>query len=261
MHMGRALAVSAALALAVALAPAPAAAVKRVAYPEVKVEAPPPFKGDAAFDAAKKALADAVAKKDLAALSALVAPNFVATTGGEPSDQYDNTKDGLHNFKVAFGFRPFGKNADGETEIGPQWELLGDFAAEMNYAKAGDAVCGPALPVPNSSAFERATQQIEEPNQPAEWVYTLGEIALTASPGGGGTVGKAAGVALPVVGTNPPMRPGQAGPTPTHVELLLSSGKSGWVATGAVKALSSDQLCFAKQADAGWKIAGYDQAE
>lgn len=248
----------AAVALILALAPA-AAAVKKVPYPAVKVEMPAPVKGDAAFDAARKALAEAVAKKDLAALSALVAPGFVATVGGEPGEQYDKSKDGLHNFKVAFGFRPFGKDADGDTDLGPQWELIADFAAEKNFAQERDAntACGPALPLPDAQAFERASALIEDPDQPAEWVYAISEITLTASPGGGAVVGKTAGTALPVIGTSPPLRPG--GPPPVHLELLLLSGKSGWVAVSAVKPLVADHLCFAKQTNGDWKISAYDQ--
>jgi hypothetical protein len=244
----------------VALAPA-AAAVKKVAYPAVKVEMPAPFQGDVAFDAARKALADAAAKKDLAALSALVAPGFVATVGGEPAEQYDSSKDGLHNFKVAFGFRPFSKDADGDTDIGPQWELIADFAAEKNFAQGRDAntACGPALPIPDAKAFERASALIEDPDQPAEWIYAMPEIALTASPGGGAIVGRTAAAALPVIGASPPLRPG--GPQPVHLELLLPSGKSGWVAVAAVKPLTADQLCLAKQGNGDWKISAYDQGD
>ena len=257
--MRRVLAASA-LALAITLAPA-AAAVKKVAYPAVKVEMPAPFKSDVAFDGARKALADAATKKDLAALSALVAPNFSATVGGEPGEQYDKTKDGLHNFKVAFGFRPFGKDADADTDMGPQWELLADFAAEKNFAQGRDAntACGPALPVPDAKAFERASALVEDPEQPAEWIYSMPELTLTASPGGGTIVGKTASIALPVVGTSPPLRPG--GPPPVHLELLLPSGKSGWAAVGAVRPLSTDQLCFAKQENGDWKISAYDQGD
>lgn len=248
----------AAVALILALAPA-AAAVKKVPYPAVKVEMPAPVKSDVAFDAARKALAEAAAKKDLAVLSALVAPGFVATVGGEPGEQYDKSKDGLHNFKVAFGFRPFGKDADGDTDLGPQWELIADFAAEKNVAQGRDAntACGPALPLPDAKAFERASALIEDPDQPAEWVYATSEITLTASPGGGAIVGKTAGTALPVIGTSPPLRPG--GPPPVHLELLLPAGKSGWIAVGAVKPLVADQLCFAKQTNGDWKISAYDQ--
>ena len=250
----------AAVVLVLACAPA-AAAVKKMAYPTVKVEMPAPFKGDVAFDAARKALAEAAAKKDLAALSTLVAPNFVATVGGEPGEQYDKTKDGLHNFKVAFGFRPFGKDADGDTDLGPQWALLADFAAEKNLAQGRDAgtACGPALPIPDAKAFERASALIEDPEQPAEWVYSMPELTLTARPGGGAIVGKSAGAALPVGGASPPLRPG--GPPPVHLELLLPSGKSGWAAVGAVKPLVADQLCFAKQANGDWKISAYDQGD
>ena len=62
-----------------------------------------------AFDAMRKALADAIARKDAGALFGLVEPTFVWTVESESTDQFDMGRDALHNFKVAFGFHEFGK--------------------------------------------------------------------------------------------------------------------------------------------------------
>lgn len=252
-------------AATLAFASAPAHAIKKVPYPEVKVRAPVAFKGDAAFEAMRKALADAAAKKNLAALSALVAANFAWTSAGEPNEQADKSRDGLHNFKVAFGFRPAGKTVDGPTEGGPQWDLLAEIAAATEFAQAPNApntACAPSVAAPDQKAFEQASQRIEEREQSTEWVYALGEVTLTSTRAGGAPVGKVTSVALPVVSTFPVARPDQQAPSPpTHLELLLPSGKTGWVAVDAVRSLNADQLCFAKQPNGEWKISRYDQSE
>ena len=121
---------SAAVLIAVAVGTPAAAAIKKVPYPEVKVELADPYKPDAAFTAMRKAFGDAVKKKDDAALSALVGQIFLWTMGGAIVDQYDRGRDALHNFKVAFGFRDAGKDADGGVEGGPFWDLLASFATD-----------------------------------------------------------------------------------------------------------------------------------
>jgi hypothetical protein len=73
-------------------------------------------------------------------------------------------------------------------------------------------------------------------------------------------------MALPIVGLHPEPpsgdeKSGDAKPlAPTHFQLLLPSGKSGWAPVGAVRPLFVDRLCFAKVGN-DWKIAVYDQAE
>jgi hypothetical protein len=79
------------------------AEVKKVAYPEVKVTIDTAYKPDAAFEQMHAAFARAVNKKDLDALSKLVAPTFLWTIGGEPAEKMDLGRDAVHNFKVVFG--------------------------------------------------------------------------------------------------------------------------------------------------------------
>jgi hypothetical protein len=255
--------VAALASIAVAATTLPAHAVKKVPYPEVKVRAPAPFKGDAAFEKARKALADAVAKKDIAALSALVAPNFMLLAGGDPSDQAEKGRDGLHNFKVAFGFRARGQKADGKTEGGPQWDYLADLTSgDFTQGRSANMACGPASAVPDERAIEAASQRIESPKERLDWVYTTDEITLTARPGAGNAVGKISGVALPVAGMHPRPRQGQQqDAAPTHLELLLPSGKTGWVAIDSVSPLGGAQLCLGRQPGGDWKIVSFDQGD
>jgi hypothetical protein len=66
------------LAAAIPLLAAPGnAEPQQVAYPEVKVVLENPYKPDAAFDKMNGAFLDAVQRKDIGALTALVAPTFL----------------------------------------------------------------------------------------------------------------------------------------------------------------------------------------
>jgi hypothetical protein len=66
------------LAAAILVPPTPGSAQPRqVAYPEVKVVLEHPYKPDAAFEKMHGAFLDAVQRKDLGALTALVAPSFL----------------------------------------------------------------------------------------------------------------------------------------------------------------------------------------
>ncbi len=47
----------------------------------------------------------------------------------------------------------------------------------------------------------------------------------------------------------------------THFEVLLPSGRSGWILVSAVRPLVTDRLCYAKNPNGDWRIAIYDQAE
>jgi hypothetical protein len=133
-------------ALVVLLAPPGAAAVKKIAYPEVKVTLNKPYKPDAAFEKMHAAFLDAVKRKDAQAITALVAPTFLWTVGDQPADELDLGRDSVHNFKVAFGFRALGKDVDGGVDGGPYWEVLAAFADDATYYAAtdsGNLVCGP----------------------------------------------------------------------------------------------------------------------
>jgi hypothetical protein len=136
------------LAGAILLYMAPSSAQpQQVAYPEVKVVLENPYKSDAAFDKMNGAFLDAVQRKDLAALTALVAPTFLWTVDDHPADELDLGRDAVHNFKVAFGFRALGEDVDGGVDGGPYWDMLIAFAEEPSFYSANDTggtlVCGP----------------------------------------------------------------------------------------------------------------------
>jgi len=254
-----------AAALAAMFASPGAAAVKKIAYPEVKVTLEKPYKPDAAFEKMHAAFLDAIKRKDAQALTALVAPTFLWTVGDQPAEEFDLGRDPVHNFKVAFGFRALGKDVDGGVDNGPYWDVLAGFANDATYYNAtdsGNLVCGPlAAEVVDDKIFEQARKKIETANEAVEWYFTLGDTAVAKAPGDTGPpVGKVGTVALPLLSFYPPEKEGAPPPAPTHFEVLLPSGRTGWVPVAAVRPLEADHLCYARTAAGEWKIAAIDQA-
>jgi hypothetical protein len=249
------------LAAAVFLAPLPAFAIKKAPYPEVKVQAPAPFKPDATLDAMRKAFADAVRRQDAKALFALVSPNFTWTADGEPAEQFDAKQDGLTNFKVAFGFREFGKAEDSDSGDA-FWIVLDDAASDPDLTPRDDnpeMACGPATAnIVDEDVRDRATEEIAGEGESLEWVYTLKEITLTEQPTGGGTVAKVSNIAMPVVSRYPVPRAGENLPT-SFYEVLLPSGKTGWIDADGVDPVGDDRICYGKDKAGAWKIVGYEQ--
>jgi ketosteroid isomerase-like protein len=233
--------------------------VKKVPYTEVKVDIPEPIKADPALEAMQKAFAEAVARKDAAAVAALVGPTFVWLSHNSPSEEFDMGRDALHNFKVAFGFRDYGQDSDGGVADGPFWDELAIFANDAKYYQdVGSLICGPIVgSIRDDAALERAKQKIGADDS-IDWYFTLAETTVTASPGSGNTVGKIGVAALPVLSTYPKDAEGVA---LTHYEVLLPTGKSGFVPKAAARAFVNDSLCYAKTAQGEWKIAAFDQAE
>jgi hypothetical protein len=255
------------LLIVVAVGTPAAAAIKKVPYPEVKVELAEPYKPDPGFTAMRKAFSDAVAKKDGEAMSALVGQIFLWTMGGQIVDQYDRGRDALYNFKVAFGFREAGKDADGGVEGGPYWDLLASFATDdsayLPIADNANMVCVPTVAtIADDKVFDQARNKIETKDEGADWYFTVAETTPVAKVAGdrGPPVGKVGKVALPVLSTQPPSQEGKS-ITPTHYEVLMPNGKSGWVPASAIRPLSGDQLCYAKTPKGEWKIVSYDQPQ
>ncbi len=252
--------------LAACLAAGPAPAAKKVPYPEVKVDLPERYSGDAAFDAMRKKLATAAAKKDSAAVFALVGPTFVWTYRGGPTEQFDMGRSALDNFKVVFGFRAPGAGQDGGVDDGPFWDALREFADDPSAYQspdAGNLVCAPSIAsASDAEADEQARGKVETEDDPAEWYFTLGPTDVMKSPGDkGAPLAKVDAVAMPVLNAYPPAEDGSPPKPTTHIEVLLPSGKTGWVAKDAVRPMSSSRLCYSKTPSGDWKISGYDQAE
>jgi hypothetical protein len=246
------------IAIASILGATPADAIKKVAYAEVKVKLADAFAPDAAFTAMRNAFTDAVTKKDAAALLALVGPSFVWTNEGSLGEAFDPGRDALHNFKVAFGFREAGKDADGGVQDGPFWDVLADFGRESAFFAAGaNLVCTPmAADVVDDKVYQAATKKLSAPDDTPEWYFTMADTAVAKAPGDSGPpVAKVGKVALPILSAHPP----ESKDGPTHLEVLLPSGKTGWIPVSAASPLIANRLCFSKTASGDWKISSVDQ--
>jgi len=239
------------------------AELKQVPYPAIKVEIAKPYKPDAAFEKMRKAFADATAHKDADALFALVAPGFVWTVGGALTSQFDPGREPLHNFKVLFGFRQLGKDSDGGVKDGPFWDTLIAYAKEDTYYQAEESsglVCSPiAASVEDQDALAEAREKIETADEASDWYFTVRATPVSKSPDDKqAPIATLSGEAVPVLNTFPAAKEDEPAPPVTHYEILLPSGKSGWIPAAAARPLEGDRLCYALTAKGEWAIGLYD---
>jgi hypothetical protein len=237
--------------------------VKRIAYPPIKVELTAAYTPDAAFNSFRTEFIDAVARRDAKALLALVAPGFLWTVNNNLSPDFDPGRDPQHNFRVVFGFRALGGNVDGEVENGPYWDNLAAFANESTYYQSTDGrklICSPvAASIVDEELFKQVRAKIETPGEGADWYFIVRSTAVTPAPGDKGTPIATIGLeAVPILSSYPLADSGLA---LTHYEILLPSGRVGWIPVDAARPFQADQLCYALTANGEWKIAIYDSAE
>jgi len=242
------------------------AAIKAVPYPEVTVEIAAPLRPEPGFQSFWKAFSDAVASRNAAALFALVGPQFAWTSQGALTAEFDPGRDALHNFKVVFGFRAQGRDEDGGVANGPYWDELEQFVTDPVFSSASDKtsmICGPLLAEATDTAvLEQARRKLEVGDDSGTWYFTAGDTPVTKAPGDtGAPVGRLGKIAFPVIGAHPPATDGTKAPAPTHYEVLLPSGTTGWIAAGAARPLMGNRLCYAKTQDGRWTIVNFDQGE
>lgn len=240
------------------------AGVKRGPYQEIKVTVSVAYKPSAGFERMRAWFADGVAKKNVATLIALLAPTFLWNYGGDRAEDMDLSRDAVQNFKVAFGFRAAGKDVDGGVEEGPYWDTLADFANDLSYyaaSESGNLVCGPiGAELADDELFQQVRKKIET-DDGAEWYFTLDTTDVMRAPGDNGPpIARVGTVAMPLLGVAPAAQEGRPAPKTTHYEVLLPSGKTGWVPVSAVRPLSTSQMCYVKNAAGDWKIAIYDES-
>jgi hypothetical protein len=253
--------------LSVTLAPgAGHCAIKNVPYGEVTVEIAAPRQPEPAFLSFWKEFSEAVASRNAAALFALVGPMFVWTSQGALTEEFDPGRDALHNFKVVFGFRAQGKDEDSAVENGPYWDALAQFARDPSFYSASDTtsmICGPLLAeATDAAALDQAQSKVEIGDDFGTWYFTAGDTPVAKSPGDSGEpIGRLGKVAFPVIGLYPQPKDGKTVEAPTHYEVLLSSGKTGWIAAAAARPLTADRLCYAKTRDGRWTIVNFDQGQ
>jgi hypothetical protein len=255
-----------AMLFALAMPGAGLAEIKRVPYPEVSVDVAASVQPEPAFQPFWKAFSEAVASRNAAALFALVGPMFVWTSQGALTAEFDPGRDALHNFKVVFGFRPHGKDEDGGVANGPFWDELAQYAGDPGFYSASDKtgmICGPLLAeATDASVLEQAQKRLAIGDDSGNWFFTAGDTPVTKAPGDtGAAIGRLGKAAFPVLRAHPAAKDGDAAPAPTHYEVLLPSGATGWIAASAARPLSGNRLCYARTRDGRWTIVNFDQGE
>jgi hypothetical protein len=234
--------------------------VKPVSYPTVRVRLAEAYSPDAAFQKMQIAFAQAIAAKDSKAMLALVGPTFLWMSHGDLNDEFDFGRGATDNFSTVFGF---GTPSGGGTANGPLWEILAGFAGDQTFYRATDTlVCGPtSASVVDNDDFNSAKKRMGA-DETVEWYFTTADAVVVSTPTDAGTpIGHTGQVALPVLSVSPQAKAGEAKPAVTHLQVLLPSGKSGWIPISAAIPLSTDRLCYALTIDGDWKFAAFDQGE
>lgn len=249
---------AAALAAMLAFAAAASAEV-RVTYPQIRIQLGAAYTPDAAFEKFRAQFRSAVEGKDLDALGALVAPGFVWTVDSALAVDFDPGRDAQHNFRVLFGFRDIGQDSDDAAN--GDWNVLKSFAEDESLNQVGDSenvVCSPTTAtIVSTEVYERAAARVDEAIDDARWFFTLRATVVAKAPDDTGTpIGKISTEAVPVLSSHP-----EDADTPTHLEILLPSGRRGWIPAGAARPLHGDRLCYVRTPDRQWKIGIFDAAE
>ncbi len=237
-----------------------ASAEARVTYPQVRIQLGETYTPDAEFDNFRKEFVAAVANKDLRALIDLVAPGFVWTVNGALAADFDPGREPQHNFRVVFGFRSVGGIADYDAEDW-DWSALQSFAEDDSLNQMNDdenLVCSPnAAKIVSTEVYERAAARVDENFDDVRWFFTLRATPVAKAPDETSTpIGKIGTEAVPVLSTHP-----QDADKPTHLEILLPSGRRGWIPASAARPLQGDRLCYVLTVGRLWKIGIFDAAE
>jgi hypothetical protein len=212
-------------------------------YKPVSVIAPAPV-SDPSFDAFRKQLAAVAQRKDRRALAGMVvAQGFFWI--GEKGDRADKRRSGIDNLARAIGL---------DAQEGHGWETLAAYAADPSGRPdpdRKDTVCAPGGPSFNEQEFEALLKATGTDD--GDWGYPMqGGLEMRAAPHPNSPVVEKLGMHLVRV-----MEDDDAGNQPTPMlRIVAPSGKVGFVPADAISPLTSDEICYRKDAG-GWKITGF----
>ena len=221
-------------------AKAPAAPKGQQPYTAIAVTEPKPIT-DADFTAFRKELAAIADKKDRPGLAKLtVDKDFFWMK--EKGDGANKKKSGIDNLASAINLA---------AKDGSGWQSLGDFAAAdtaVPFTEKKGVTCGPGGPQFDGAALDKLAQSTK--TEMGDWAYPaqagveVHETAAASSP----VIDKLGMNLVRVVQSK-----GKPGDT---MQVVLPSGKVGFVSADALRPLSTDQLCYSKDSGS-WKIVGY----
>jgi hypothetical protein len=215
-------------------------------YKAIPITLPAPA-NDPSFEAFRKQLADIARQKDRAALA-----KVTVTEGffweGESGDRSDPKKSGIDNLVSAISL-------DSKEMFG--WDTIMAAAQDTTLEPSNDrkgVMCGPASPQFDEKALDEVTKDTQ--TDMSEWGYPIkADVEVRDAPQPTASVIEKLGLNLvrampeeaPTGGTQPP-RP--------FMRVVTPEGKVGYVPIETVAPLTSDQMCYLKDAN-GWKITGY----
>ncbi len=228
-------------ALLAGVAPA-RAAEKPAPYTPVKVRIPNDAAVAPGFDAFLKTLKAAVARKDRAALQALVGPKFFFTRdfGGV----FDPKATALVNFERALTF-----DQEATAWKALEQHLQGPFARDDTPVKT--AVCGPARPrydpmalaalarktgtegFPDWDAVPAGTAVLDQPKADAKSIETVGLIMIRRLETEAEAVERG------------------------FVKVATPRGKVGYIRESRFASLGEPRLCLAADTTGHWRIVGF----
>ncbi len=224
-------------------------------YKAVTVK-PPKAASDPSFEAFRKQLADIAGRKDKNALTGLVAAK-VFHLGAEGEDKADKDKSGLDYLSELLDLD------SGET-FG--WDSLAAAARDPTadpLPQHQGVICGPGAPSFDDKAFEALLQNTG--TEAFEWAYAAAPLEVRASDKPNAPVMEKVGAIL--VRIMPAQGQGSGNGSESQpsdqsdvIPVVVPSGKVGYASGAALRPLTTDQLCYAKDGGS-WKIVGYVGAE
>jgi len=211
-------------------------------YLPVTVTLPPLLK-DPSFIAFRKTLSDIAQHKDRAALAKLiVGKGFFWLQDEHPLA--DPNKSGIDNLAEAI---------DLDAKNGTGWDTLAEVAAEPSAAEApqrNGIFCAPAVPGFDPQAFAKLLQATG--TVVTEWGFPIdigAEVRATAKPDAQ-VIEKMSLYLVRVLAENV-----LADAIGASLQVVLPTGKTGYVSAAAVVPLATDQICYVKGAS-DWMITG-----
>jgi len=225
-------------------APAPAAPGP---YKAVAITLPDSLK-DKSFESFRNELTGIAERKDKAALAKLIHAGFFWER--QNGDGADPKKSGITNFSAAIGLGN-GEDADGA------WEVIAIYAEDPTAFPLSDkpgVICGPADPNFDENAFQALLESTK--TDISDWLYPIANgVEMRAAPRANAAVAEKVGLTfIRVMGSDAP--PDAANSSESeYINVMLPSGKTGFVKLQDLASLSISQICYIKDGEA-WKIAG-----
>ena len=214
-------------------------------YKAVTIALPQNHK-DKSFEAFREQLAGIAERKDRAALAKLIHKNFFWER--QSGNGADAKKSGIANFAAAIGLD------NGEDPEGG-WEVIAIYAEDPTAFQLSDkpgAICGPADPNFDENAFQALLESTK--TDISDWVYPIATgVEMRAAPRANAAVVEKVG--LTFIRAMPSDAPPDSANESEYINVMLPSGKAGFVRLQDLASLSISQICYVKDGEA-WKIAG-----